>query len=102
MLSAYVEQGQAENAMKSFRRMMKLEDDGAAALDDVTLICVLQASGSSCRIESCQEAHFFLTSLSFQLTPALATALVHAYGRCALAIDAQEVVHELAVPDAVM
>jgi pentatricopeptide repeat protein len=96
MLSAYAEQDRAENTMELFCRMMMSEDDGGvAALDDVTLICILQASGSSCRIESCREAHFILTSLGFRLTPALATALVHAYGRCALANDAREVVHAL-------
>ncbi|MCO5580387.1 hypothetical protein L7F22_034253 [Adiantum nelumboides] len=84
LLSTCVEQGLGENAFRIYRQMQKQD----VALDDVTLMCMLQASASSGSLTTCEQLHFTIVSVGYDEVPSLAVTLIHAYGSCASILDA--------------
>ncbi|KAI5076068.1 hypothetical protein GOP47_0008133 [Adiantum capillus-veneris] len=84
LLSACIEQGLGEKAFQIYRQIQKQE----VILDDVTLMCMLQASASSGSLTSCEHLHFAILSAGYDQVPSLAVTLIHAYGSCASMFDA--------------
>eukprot|EP00250_Pteridium_aquilinum_P020501 c24836_g3_i1 orf=3-833(-) len=79
MLSAYVQHSQGERALQLYSRM---QDEGTA-VNDITLVCILQACSQTGNLNLCKQLHFSIVSAGYELNPSLASALIHAYGNCA-------------------
>ena len=97
MLSAYLDQGQGDKALKLYRRMQKHN----VMIDETTLACVLQGCGESGRLDICQEVHFSVTSASYDSSHFLCTCLVHAYGISSSTLDANDVFDKIHEPDVI-
>ncbi|KAI5070799.1 hypothetical protein GOP47_0015142 [Adiantum capillus-veneris] len=96
MLSAYVDQGQGQKAIELFKQMI----EEGACLDDVTLVCILQACSELGEVKVCEEIHFSSVSAGCQLS--LPPSLIHAYGSCARMVDAEAVFEASSKPGRVL
>ncbi|MCO5548256.1 hypothetical protein L7F22_001713 [Adiantum nelumboides] len=96
MLSAYVYQGQGHKVIELFKQMI----GEGACLDDVTLVCVLQACSEMGEVKLCEEIHFSSVSAGCQLS--LLPSLIHAYGSCAQTVDADAVFEASCKPGGVI
>lgn len=97
MLTVYVEQGTVKEALQLYR-LMKEED---VTLDEVTLVCILQACSEMGSVEICRHIHFAAVSARYNLSLPVANTLIHAYGSCASMFDAEAVFNWLPVPSLV-
>eukprot|EP00250_Pteridium_aquilinum_P012898 c21013_g1_i1 orf=803-3535(+) len=97
MLSAYVEQGQVNNALQLYQRMQSEE----IGVDDVTLISLLQLSGQTGSIELCRQTYMDIVFGGFDLRPLVAFNLIYAFGKCANMVDAQAIFDALPLSNAV-
>lgn len=97
MLTAYVEQGDGENALRLYTQM-QLQ---GVSPDEITLICVLQACSNTGNLDLCAYVHQTLRCKATALSSLLANNLIHAYGRCASMVDAQTLFDSLVLPDVV-
>jgi pentatricopeptide repeat protein len=99
LLSVYVEQGQGEKALELYGQ---LRHGGMHVLDDITLVCVLQACARTGSFELSRELHFAATCASKNaLSCYLASALAYAYGSCACSTDTESILGGLIEPDLV-
>lgn len=96
MLSAYIEQGQGEKALTLY---MQMQTDCLLTLDDVIVVCVLQACGKTGSLEIARHLHFAIGFASHNLSCFLASALAYAYGSCASTGDVQAIFDGLSEPD---
>ena len=85
MLSAYIENGQAESALNLFRAIQK----ESFSMDHLTLWYALQACSMIGTVDMCRHIHWMIVSCEYDSIPLLATALIHTYGNCATVRDAQ-------------
>eukprot|EP00250_Pteridium_aquilinum_P020404 c24802_g1_i1 orf=405-2171(+) len=98
MLSAYVEHSEGEKALCLFSQM----NAQSLALDEVTLICILQACSELGSLVVCEELHFTIVSTEQEKLPSLTTTLIHAYGNCGSTLGSQAIFCELIDPDLVL
>ena len=85
ILTCYMNQEAGFVALELFEKMQREQ----VLLNDVTLVCVLQACSATGSLELCRNLHFSIVSAGCDLNPALVTTLIHAYGNCASMADAQ-------------
>ena len=78
-----------------------MRNDGIFVLDDITLVCVLQACAKTGNLELSRELHFTATFSSYSLSCYLASAVVYAYGSCASSMDVKPILDGLIEPDLV-
>lgn len=97
LLSAYVEQGEGEKALQLYRQMS--EDN--ISPNDITLVYILQACSSTGSLKVCRQIHHSLVSTGNEPSPALATTLIHVYGRCASMQEARGVFDAIRQPTVV-
>eukprot|EP00250_Pteridium_aquilinum_P016135 c22959_g5_i1 orf=71-2851(+) len=95
ILSAYINEGHAEEAIHLYKEMPKQH----LVLDDVTLICLLQACGETGSLELCEELYFVIVSAGYDRVGSVISALVHTYGNCASMVDGQAAFDGLCEPD---
>lgn len=98
MFTAYLEHGQHQKVLWLYAQMQKQR----VLLDDVTLICILQACRLAGTLEICGQLHFVSASTGLDQVLPVAASLIHAYGNCASMQDANTISHELARPDLVL
>lgn len=98
MLSAYCEQGQAEKALSLYRALLEEQ----VSLNDITLLCVLKASGEAGALEMCRTANFGLVFANFDKVLPLMATLINAYGSCASIADAEVIFDHFAEPSVVL
>jgi pentatricopeptide repeat protein len=94
MLSAYIKHGMAEKALGSYRQML----EECAAVDDVTLLSLLQACGEIGCPEICECIHFDAVSAGFEGILPVAATLIHAYGSGASMEDAESIFDGISEP----
>lgn len=97
MLSAYVQHGQGEKALQLYSSMQFK----GTTVNDITLVCILQACIQTGHLELCKQMHFSIVSTGNELNPSLASTLMRAYGNCGSMLDAQAVFDALPLPDVV-
>lgn len=97
MLSAYVQHGQGEKALQLYNSMQIK----GTTVNDITLVCILQACIQTGHLELCKQMHFSIVSAGNELNPSLASSLMGAYGNCGSMLDAQAVFDALPLPDVV-
>lgn len=97
MLVAYLEHGQAEEALELYKKM---ELEGPTP-NDITHVCVIQACVQSGSLDFLRHIHLSLSSGRSQLSPVIAGTLVNAYAKCATMADAQSIFDALPQPDVV-
>lgn len=85
MFSTYVQLNKGDKALQLYGRMQ----DAGIAVDNVTLVCILQASGQTGNLRLCKQIHFSIVSAGYELDPCLSTTLIHAYANCGSMLDAQ-------------
>ncbi|KAH7443505.1 hypothetical protein KP509_02G037400 [Ceratopteris richardii] len=98
MVSAYVEQGQGEKVLEVYRQM---QSDCPLPLDEVIIICILQACGKIGNLEVVQHLHFVIGFSGLTVGGFLSSALAYAYGSCARIEDIQATFDVLIEPDLV-
>lgn len=98
MLAAYAQQGRGEEALQFYGKMLET----GLSPNEITLRCVLQVCGCRGRLDICRQVHHALPSNKANMTPLLASSLIHAYGRCASMADAQAVFDSFLQPDVVL
>ncbi|MCO5581395.1 hypothetical protein L7F22_035279 [Adiantum nelumboides] len=96
MLSAFVEQGEHSKALSLFRCMQ----EESIPLDDVTIICVLQACSELGNLDICKQIH--LAVLAAGGYGKKVGVLVHSYASCASMADAHAVFDEMVQPNVVV
>ncbi|KAH7416122.1 hypothetical protein KP509_14G076500 [Ceratopteris richardii] len=84
LLSMCIDKGQGESALQIFKQLQKQEN----ALDDVTLICMLQACASTGSLKICKQLHFAVVCAGYDRMHSVIVTLMHAYGSCASMLDA--------------
>ncbi|KAH7279909.1 hypothetical protein KP509_37G043200 [Ceratopteris richardii] len=94
MLTAYVELGQGNKALQLYRQVLR----GVETLDDVTLLCILQAASETGFVEICKHLHFEVVSAGLDHIRSVAATLIHAYGCSASIANGQVVFNELEEP----
>eukprot|EP00250_Pteridium_aquilinum_P000890 c11072_g1_i1 orf=987-1889(-) len=97
MLSAYVEQRLGEKALHLYWIMQKEQ----VALDDITLICILQACCETGSLEACRQIHFHITSMGYDESHSVISTLIHGYGSCGSMVNAESIFAGLLAPDVV-
>lgn len=97
MLSAYVDQRQADKAWQLYREMKEHD----VSPNEITKICIVQACSNIGSLEICRQFHRFLLLRATVLSPLLANSLINAYGKCSSMVDAQGVFDTLLQPDVV-
>ncbi|MCO5557960.1 hypothetical protein L7F22_011534 [Adiantum nelumboides] len=91
LLTAYIELGQEKKALWLYRQVLKESE----MLDDVTFLCILQASSETGFVEICKHLHFEVVCAGLDSIFSVVATLIHAYGSSASMIDAQVVFDEL-------
>lgn len=76
MLSVYVEQGIGEKALQLYCQMQ----EECVVLDEVTLLCALQACSGTGSMEICRQIHFTIVFAGYDLSRLLASTLIHYIG----------------------
>lgn len=94
LLTAYAEMGQGDKALRSYRQVLK----EGVALDDVTFLCILQASSETGFVEICKHLHFEVVCAGLDRILSVAATLIHAYGNSASMVDAHAIFDELPEP----
>ena len=97
MLSAYVEQSEGEKVLLLYRQMHKMN----VGMDDVTIICSLQACNEIGSLEVCKELHFVMISCGSEKFLSLVATLIHTYGSCGSMLEANTLHDALTEPDIV-
>lgn len=103
MLAAYFKQGQGADGMQLYKQLRR--EEGLRADDDeISLVCMLQGCGSSGNLDVVREMHRALLATwnNPEPSPALASALITAYGRCSSMVDAQAVFDAIPRPNVVL
>ncbi|KAH7285582.1 hypothetical protein KP509_33G035100 [Ceratopteris richardii] len=95
MLSAYVEQGLGEQAVRLYEKMK----ENQVTLDEISISCLLQVSGMLEDKDLCRHVHFIIVSSGCDESIDLASTLIHAYGQCSLSADAEAIFSKLPLPD---
>lgn len=98
MIAMYVEQGQGERAIGLYIQMQAEH----ATVDDVTLICILQACNNRGCLEVCKKLHFDISSAGCDESSGVTATLIDAYGNCGSMVDAQAIFDKHPVPDIVV
>ncbi|KAI5061095.1 hypothetical protein GOP47_0023600 [Adiantum capillus-veneris] len=94
LFSAYVSEECPEQAIALYKEMPKQD----LILDEVTLICLLQACGESGSLEVCEELYFIVVAAGYDKITSVISALAHAYGNCASMSDGQAAFDGLSEP----
>lgn len=97
ILGAYAELAQPHQALELYDRM--LEEGGTP--NDVTFLYMLQACSILGNLDVCIQIQQHILSSGNNLSLAVANTLIHAFGRCASMVKAQEVFDALPHPDVV-
>lgn len=84
MLSAYVEEGQGSKALLLYEQMQKQH----VTLNDVALICIIQACSLTGSLDLCKHVHFCAVSAGCDAIPFVTATLIHTYGSCSSMLDA--------------
>ncbi|MCO5599480.1 hypothetical protein L7F22_053584 [Adiantum nelumboides] len=98
MLSAYTEQGQGEKALDFYKQMQR---DSLLDLDDVIIVCVLQACGQVGGLEIARHLHLAICFSGICVGGFLGSVLAYVYGSCASIGDLQAIFDELVELDLV-
>eukprot|EP00250_Pteridium_aquilinum_P020504 c24836_g4_i1 orf=98-943(-) len=98
MLSAYCEQGQGEKALSLYRMMQEQQ----VILNEVTLLCILQACSEAGGLEVCRSVHFGIIFAGFDKMLPLTATLVNVYGSCARIADAEMIFENYAESNVVI
>jgi pentatricopeptide repeat protein len=98
LLSTYVEQNRGEQAIRLCKQIQQQKSD----IDEVTLICILQACSLMGGLETCRYIHFSVVSAGCDHNPSISVALVHGYGSCSSMLNAQAFFDELTEPNLVI
>ncbi|KAH7314925.1 hypothetical protein KP509_21G027500 [Ceratopteris richardii] len=93
MVSALVDLGQEDNAVRLYRLMQK------HIVTHITLTRILQACSSTGSLDYCRQLHFEVVSAGYDQNPSLAATLVSAYGGCSSTSDMQMVFFGILEPD---
>ena len=91
ILSAYIRDGQPEEALTLLRKAQKQH----AIFDDLTLTSILQACSLTGKLDICKEIHFGIASSCYREMSSLATTLIYAYGSCGGVVEMQACFEEL-------
>lgn len=95
-LSVLIECGKERKALHIYENLRK-----STNLDEVTLVCILQACSERGSLEMCKYLHFDIVSSGYDQVCSLAATLIHTYASCASIEDAQAVFDRLVNPDVV-
>lgn len=97
LLAAFAHQGQEQKVLKLYEQML---GEGLSP-DEITLSSLLQVFSKIGSLDLCRQLHDSFTSTKKQLSPLLASTLIHAYGRCANMVEAQTAFNLISQPDVV-
>jgi pentatricopeptide repeat protein len=96
IIAAHAQQGQGHEALNCFEKMLS---EGQTP-DEITILCILKACGSTGALAKGKEIHDKLISRDLlEKHPMLGNALVDMYAKCGDLTPAQEVHEELSVRD---
>lgn len=98
MLSAFNQQNQENKALQLYDRTVS---EGVTP-DGTTYTLVLHACGNIGALDCCSQVHDHLVTTKTGSSPVVASALIHAYGKCARMESAQEVFDSQPNPDVVL
>ena len=90
MLSACNEQGQGDKTLWLYREMQQEQ----LVLNEITLMCVLQACSERGNLAICEKVHFDIVANNMGKISPLISTLINAYGSCARTADADSVFDE--------
>lgn len=93
MVSAYVDHGQEEKALRLYGQMQK------HVVTHVTLTRILQACSATGSLEHCKQLHFEVVTAGYDQNPSIAATLISSYGGCSSMLDSQAVFHGVLEPD---
>ena len=98
LISGYVHNGQAQEALECYERM---QNKGVSS-NAVTFTCILKACASANATKEGQEIHVEIEKKGLlETNPSLGNTLVCMYADCGLLIEAQEIFNHLPIVDAV-
>ncbi|MCO5603972.1 hypothetical protein L7F22_058129 [Adiantum nelumboides] len=97
LLSAHIEQDQGDKVLDLYRDMQAIY----VTATNITLMCVLQACGSTGCLEISRQVHFSVLCSGCDNCPIMVNTVVFAYRSCASIADALEVFGGLPRPPAV-
>ncbi|MCO5569472.1 hypothetical protein L7F22_023184 [Adiantum nelumboides] len=97
LVSVYVEQGDREKAFSLYKQMQ----EQSQAVDEVTLIYVLQACSEHGSLEFCEELHFHMVCMGQGKLSSLVATVIRAYGNCGCLLSAEACFEEIFSPDLV-
>ncbi|KAH7387119.1 hypothetical protein KP509_16G006400 [Ceratopteris richardii] len=97
MFSSYIEHGHFQKVLSLYTKMF----DKKLAIDDVTLVCVLQACQLSGHFQICTHIHFIGSAVGWEQLLSVAASLIHVYGSCASIHTTRTLVDALPRPDLV-
>ncbi|MCO5549054.1 hypothetical protein L7F22_002520 [Adiantum nelumboides] len=97
LVSVYVEQGDREKAFCLYKQMQ----EQSLAVDEVTLIYVLQACSEHGSLEFCEELHFHMVCMGQGKLSSLVATLIRAYGNCGCLLSAEVCFEDIFSPDLV-
>lgn len=97
ILSAYSGLGQVEKALQLYEKLR----DQRLVSDDATVVHLLQACGIAGALDTCVTIHESLVSTGSELSPLVASTLIHVYGKLGKMQDAQSVFDAQSQPDVV-
>lgn len=97
LLDMYVRHGQGERALQLYRRMQQ----ECVSMDELTLVCTLQACSSTGCLDICKQIHHSVVSAQTKPSLLLVNTLIHVYGTCASMWDARTVFDNLLQPSVV-
>ncbi|MCO5611060.1 hypothetical protein L7F22_065310 [Adiantum nelumboides] len=93
MVSAYVDLGQEDNALRLYRQMKE------HLVTHVTLTRILQACSATGSLDYCRHLHFEVVSAGYDQNSSIAATLVSAYGGCSSMVDTRVVFLGISEPD---
>eukprot|EP00250_Pteridium_aquilinum_P021971 c25273_g2_i4 orf=128-1849(+) len=93
MVSAYVDHGQEEKALRLYGWMQK------HLVTHVTLTRILQACSATGSLNYCKQLHFEVVSAGYDQNSSIAATLISAYGGCSSMLDSLSVFHGVSEPD---
>lgn len=98
MITMFVEQGNGERAIRLYSQMQA----DHATVDDVALICILQACNDRGCLEVCEKLHFDISSGGCDESSTIVATLIDAYANCGSMADAQAILDKCRNADIVV
>lgn len=98
LIAAHAQNGDGGRALELY---LEMQDSGGLRPTEMTVVCILQGCSDAGGLDCCKQVHCTLVSTGNDLSPLVATTLIHAYGKCGSMADAQAVFEAMQQPDVV-